>query len=550
LVAAAAGAGAADRQLLRRTVPVPSSEISFAVPLSQCSGLPPAPNACSRLLGVEEVIEQSLAIILEELPKVTTAFGIYRCPPLVFSRLARGGKSTVLNEIFKQLQLIAINCIIITFNGNGGFQTRSGESQKNSILRLIAAQLVTSCSPEQKFDIECDERALDVYIGGEPFVLIIDELNALSNGPIDFGAGQLLRTMFLDRPNRYLVFSTHIPLDVDDNFSSLAQSTGRGSMRGCKVVPMPVEADLRKIWTMDGCDRNVAPAEVALYGGIPSLIYSVKGLAELRPSDRFASTRFSAFDASVLMNELVSELVDGTRSAMHTNLRVFDSFSSVPKFACVQWPLCYVKGILNMCAPTHISMSLAECITNLETHCQIVEHGLDWEIIVQIALILRCCYGRRGYPFHDIENYVPDEYHPVVAVRKLYANNSNSAHAEIQAFCEHLRAPTLVVFTPAYAKFPLFDGFVAFHNPGKNLYVLGVQMKLGRAVPKARGNTFRWVSKGYLVRGLPAGSSYETDFWHYLSSDEINNLLGFSLGALQPRRWPAVPLIDNFDAPL
>jgi hypothetical protein len=110
--------------------------------------------------------------------------------------------------------------------------------------------------------------------------------------------------------------------------------------------------------------------------------------------------------------------------------------------------------------------------------------------------------------------------------------------------------PTLVVVVPRYAKFPLFDGFVAFHNPGKDLYVLGIQMKLGRAVPKARGNSFQWVSRGYLVRGLPAEASYETDFWHCLNSAELNQLLGVSLSALQPCQWPQVPNLDDFDEPL
>jgi hypothetical protein len=51
-------------------------------------------------------------------------------------------------------------------------------------------------------------------------------------------------------------------------------------------------------------------------------------------------------------------------------------------------------------------------------------------------------------------------------------------------------------------------------------------------------------------RGLPAEASYDTDFWHYLNSAEINHLLGCSLGAIQPRQWPQVRVLDDFDEPL
>jgi hypothetical protein len=532
---AASGAEGAVHKLLRRTVLVPS-ELPFTVPLKQCSSLKMSSEACTRPLGVKEVVDKSVQIILSELPLETTDGGSYRCPPLVFSRLSRGGKSTVLNELFKELQSRALNCIVISFNRNAGFRPRIGESQRGAILRMIAAQLVTPSSPERMVDIECDEIALDRYIGDEPFVLLIDELSALAHGPIDHDAGQLLRAMFLDKKYRYLVFTTRIPLTVDDGFFH---------SRGCRVVPMPVETDVRMLWTMDGCYHNVTPAEVALYGGIPSLIYSVKHLNEMKPQERFDRCVFTSFNSDALLGELLTELVDGQRLAMHRNLRCFDAFSSAPESGLIQWPLCYISCILSRCPQTEIRTELIGCIARLEALCQTLESGNDLEVIVEFALILRCCYHKRGYPFHQMEEYVPPGCLPAVTIFKPFAHDSAGAHAEIKQHCAGLMGPTLVVVIPRYAKFPLFDGFVAFHHPGKDLYVLGIQMKLGRAVPKARGNSFQWVSRGYLVRGLPAEACYETDFWHCLNSAELNQLLGVSLSALQPRQWPQVPDLDE-----
>jgi hypothetical protein len=537
---AASGAEGAVHKLLRRTVLVPS-ELPFTVPLKQCSSLEMSSEACTRPLGVKEVVDKSVQIILSELPLETADGGSYRCPPLVFSRLSRGGKSTVLNELFKELQSRAVNCIVISFNRIVGFRPRIGESQRGAILRMIAAQLVTPSSPERMVDIECDEIALDRYIGDDPFVLLIDELDDLAHDSIDRDANQLLRAMFLDKKNRYLVFTNRIPLTVDDGFLH---------SRGCRVVPMPVETDLRMLWTMDGCYHNVTPAEVALYGGIPSLIYSVKHLNEMKPRERFNSCVFTSFNSDALLGELLTELVDGRRVADHRSLRCFDAFSSAPESGLIQWPLCYISCILSRCPETEITTELIGCIASLEALCQTLESGKDWEVIVQFALILRCCYHEGDYPFHKIEEYVPSRCLPDVTVFKPFARDSAGAHAEIKQHCAGLMGPTLVVVIPRYAKFPLFDAFVAFHNPGKDLYVSGIQMKLGRAVPKARGNSFQWVSRGYLVRGLPAEASYETDFWHYLNSAELNELLGVSLSVLQPRQWPQVPDLDDFDEPL
>jgi hypothetical protein len=537
---AASGAEGAVHKLLRPTVLVPS-ELPFTVPLKQCSGLKMSSKACTRPLGVKEVVDKSVEIILSELPLETADGGSYRCPPLVFSRLSRGGKSTVLNELFKELQSRALNCIVLSFNRIAGFRSRIGESQRGAILRMIAAQLVTPSSPERMVDIECDEIALDRYIGEDPFVLLIDELDDLAHDPIDRDANQLLRAMFLDKKNRYLVFTTRIPLTVDDGFLHA---------RGCRVVPMPVETDLRMVWTMDGCYHNVTSAEVALYGGIPSLIYSVKHLNEMKPQERFNSCVFTSFNSDALLGELLTELVDGRRVAMHRSLRCFDAFSSAPESSLIQWPLCYISCLLSRCPQTEIRRELIGCIASLEALCQTLESGKDWEVIVQFALILRCCYHEGGYPFHQMEEYVPPGCLPDVTVFKPFARDSAGAHAEIKQHCAGFMGPTLVVVIPRYAKFPLFDAFVAFHNPGKDLYVLGIQMKLGRAVPKARGNSFQWVSRGYLVRGLPAEASYETDFWHCLNSAELNQLLGVSLSALQPCQWPQVPNLDDFDEPL
>jgi hypothetical protein len=85
-----------------------------------------------------------------------------------------------------------------------GFHTRASIGSSVHILRLIGVQLIDASNIDPTRVI-CDDR----YLQDKPVVLIIDELNDLS-APIDHDAGRMLREVFLDKPNRHLVFGSHI----------------------------------------------------------------------------------------------------------------------------------------------------------------------------------------------------------------------------------------------------------------------------------------------------------------------------------------------------
>jgi ABC-type molybdenum transport system ATPase subunit/photorepair protein PhrA len=93
---------------------------------------------------------------------------------------------------------------------------------------------------------------LDAHIGDSPFVLLIDELNELAN-PLDAEAGSFLRELFLDKKNRYLVFTTHVPMDLDPSAHHFMTGSNRNSIRGVKSVSLPVSTDLTTLRKMPGC---------------------------------------------------------------------------------------------------------------------------------------------------------------------------------------------------------------------------------------------------------------------------------------------------------
>ena len=96
-----------------------------------------------------------------------------------------------------------------------------------------------------------------------------------------------------------------------------------------------------------------------------------------------------------------------------------------------------------------------------------------------------------------------------------------------------------------FAKLPTFDGFVWYHDPVANdasgvavPKIIGYQCKLGKggtswAVPDS-------ISKGVLIRGVPADKTFKKDKWEYLSNTQVKEFVGYSLEPLVPVNWPDI----------
>ena len=85
------------------------------------------------LLDMKRVVDESVQIVMKNVGIEST--NVYRTPPLVLARLARGGKTTTLSQIFDELKCRDCSPILISINGEGerAFQSRQGESQSAAI---------------------------------------------------------------------------------------------------------------------------------------------------------------------------------------------------------------------------------------------------------------------------------------------------------------------------------------------------------------------------------------------------------------------------------
>ena len=374
------------------SVRVPDA-VTCSKSVSQCGNIISTDSACNHLIDITISITEAMRIITGQVGKCGASSGDYRVPPLlIFSRLARGGKSTFLRLLFDALKTDGFAPIIITFNGP--FVRRTGESNCDAILRLIAIQLLPDAV--NKLNVVCDQDYLFDYISshcdGKNIVLLIDELNALSV-PLDADAAAMLKNYFLDRVGYYLVFTTHVHLDLD----LMANVNAQVSSRGFKTVHLPISINTTELGTMSDDCKSLTPVEVAFFGGIPSLIFSVKSLHEMSPEERFDQQPIdiATLDYEDVVSHFLDEVFSGIRKSRESKFRKFDMFSSVMmderNDTKIIWPLCYIACICKLSGGKYGIFRRLHLLIQVHFSAYMLktESGLDWEIIVQVAIVLR-----------------------------------------------------------------------------------------------------------------------------------------------------------------
>ena len=506
------------------------------------------------LVDVDTTVNECVLVVQEQTNRATNL--VQRKPPLCLSRLARGGKTTILMTLFDRLKMSnddpeGFTYMPVYINFNGEFERFVGESDKEAILRLIAMQLIDTEGLRSDQRIVCDENELKAFINssikatGRRFVLLIDELNKLSYPP-DAAAAKLLRTAFLDPKNRYLVFSTHLPVNVDPvNF------IGGTSGRGIKCVDMPESFNLDAIQAIAPCFNAVTQTEIALCGGIPSLIYCMKIESGGKGTiDSKFHTATAIWDLQKWSHETRRDLLAAFLSTVINGLIApveFQTFSTASEDS-FKFPLIYIGKILqylNIPLKYKSVNAIVGLISkNLPVHSTLAGSGKDWEAIVNIAILLQCASSQInksplsifGESFDRVE-FVKCEVLPP------QTKTLESAHIGILDKMAKARPGTVCVFSPSYASFPTFDGFVVYKEYHDSaLTIIAHQEKAGR--PRSWNPALPpWVTTAVMICGDPPKKSRKTTTnknCKFLIKRDVEELLGYSLAPLLQANWESV----------
>lgn len=552
---------------IRSVAVVAGPLLEFTKTATQCFNIVPSQGSCprDRLVDFDYSIQSAVGIVSTGVTQECSDSGADRVKPLVYARLARGGKTTFLIYLFEALKEVRCAPILITFNGH--FFRSPGESQLQALIRLLSVAM-TDINPADSHNysyrgkddlLEHIKKTAD----GLPVVLLIDELNSLSYGrPLDADASYFLKRYFLDRRGYYLVFTSHILLDLDEvilNRSVLGggaymQSTcNPPSPRLFLTVHQPLSTDKQVLREMSEECEALTPAEIAIYGGIPSLIYVSKGRGKVTtPTQRFVSQKISveAHNELSVLQKFIKEVLTGRRIHTDDDVRQFDMFSSIRDDGLAWWPLCYISCILDLFPSVIGNIPFNDLVhDHLRVQATRTESGLDWELIVQSGLLLHCIDAKvngTGGPFDIVEWGVK----PDVLCIALPAEcvTLDGAQTAITARMGRLRRPTIAIVTFAYARFPDYDGLLAYRSvDGSSLRVIGFQCKLNRSYPK-RDAPGGWMEKSFLLRGNAPLTADQKRGWEYCSKETIiSKVLGHSLSPLYPAHWPQSGATDEFD---
>lgn len=153
------------------------------------------PDDCQHPVALDECVGAAMHKINNTVGKFSTP--AYRKAPLVLSRCARGGKTTMLKAIDMQLRHLGHATIFVSFNGLGFRMLKERkETVSEALYRVITNQIDSSLRVTEPRRM--DWEALDAYISQHTrFVLLIDEINALGQ-KVGSELAPILKEYFLD----------------------------------------------------------------------------------------------------------------------------------------------------------------------------------------------------------------------------------------------------------------------------------------------------------------------------------------------------------------
>ena len=392
----------------------------------------------------------------------------------------------------------------------------------------------------------CDQVALLNHIAqscdGKPVVLLIDELNMLAvhgrTVELEDDVRQFLKMHFLDPAGRYLVYSSHIPLEVDGFV------TVKGSGRFAVSVPQPLSRDLVALRKMSEKCEDMTPSEVAYYGGIPSLLYCYKqGALNAQERADGVMDEMRSVDKKIIAAGFVRSLLSG--DALTTPLKPLYWLASLDKSkvgkTVVRWPICYIHHV---CHKVGLLAGVSVFAKTVEHNIAIGYSGLDWQAMVDMALLLRCLDAQLNGSPMMFDLCDADECTKVSRKKLSYDCDSlKGAREELVKLASNTEVPTLLHVIPVHNGFTMFDGFLCYCNKGKIVRNVAYQSKVSKA-KKSLKKVPDWIDLAVMIKGKAAKSPRKSKVnkWMVLSKQEVLDLLGCSLSPFYPAYWNATDI--------
>lgn len=511
----------------------------------------PDKNCCpaERQLHIAESIKYAMEQIEIGKDLVT------KTSPLIYSRTSRGGKTTFLQHLFEALS--EQYCpIAISFNYSCNHKFKSTDTPKTKLLKAIA-----SCFVHESVDLSaCNitEASILAHIekAPKPMILLIDELNSLKY-PLDEETSMFLKENFLDKRNRYLVYTTHLFMEVDD--PTMVATTWH--YRDMKIISPSECFNVKEMKKLPGCEA-VTSAEVALYGGIPSLVYSVKNKL-FSPEERFIfffqrNLRLSEIEKREMFKDFVECIISGGPT---NSLQLFEKFASGGKGYRLKFPLCYLKYICKLLQGNGMISSLIDFF--LDTSETVTDRReKELKKIFEMAILFQgfnLISGRGDGPFGISQGFSPirEPYaveHFFLPIQAANVDKLEAARSFIMSklSTRNINCTTFYLFSPQDDQFPIFDGFICFRRALADPIIYAYRIKTTTSTFDHPKGIEDWIDQGIFICGEAPVVTIQrslSQFWLKASPAGIKRLLGYSLRDLMPLYWDPLTETSNYVPP-
>lgn len=464
-------------------------------------------------------------------------------PPILVSRMAKGGKTTILRALSSHLIHMGILPVMISFRG---FKKRGAESLCRALVRLISSTLMDFEDNDDVSKLSVNIRAVELlietrynaeFIGKArryhhcPCVLILDDFQCFSTS-LDDDSFAFLKQLFFDRYGRAMIYSAT---------KRYSLRPGMGYLRFSKFPFISLAPTKRSVSTSQfysTMSHNI----IAYFGAVPSLLNSIV-MTRFRPTKALGAylnsirtgcclLSLNADDRSTFMKGFLETVLTGCLS--DEKIAIFERFATIDEGECYIWPICYISLIIKTFSDHPVANAFYELVQMLKLSGGI-DGKLDWKLLLRMGIVLRCLavqYGNQKVPLLNVslgalnaKGFVIDHHFLISSTPYISFDVAKQTVHEILSTTSTQR---VVLFSPSPAvSIDCFDGLLAYRAHPNSWTIVGYQVCIGVAPYTSKFPS--WIAKGYIFTDISIYVDRTDGNWVCLGLQQLVDVLGYSL---------------------
>ena len=508
--------------------------------------------------------------IWENYARVDEADGNDRVGMMILVRCTRGGKSRALREIENALWegkgkknkvlLIRISC-----NDYSSIEDWEQDDPCRALCRRIAFVVKNRDKDSEAlkeawegFNKTASKSVIDEWLGDEPCILMVDELNQLKALTKEEENEKItpeekrkritstkecvlwMKKKFMGKLNRYAVFTSHNISTANKLEDYLDPQTSDGkSLRVAIIEELPLIPDLKSAQQLR---TGITALEALCYGLVPALIYKDKGKCSPRATAQ-SVTQWCVeqeLDSDASMKRLLLSFLTGEDFSLDPIRQFMSVFTNESGMRRLLWIPSLMQAVLEVFGDSgrisfsHILTSIADLFHTMRISK--VESGDGWESLFIVVLLIRCVTGR----FCDVFSPGQDFLNCSVSYNLLLKHSKGKwddlkTVTQLQGMMTQPHDfPHIAVYFPPNAKFQRVDVVVRAWKSAECYQDFGYQLKEGKNNPK-KGP---WKNmECWLIRGNHDTKVSPPSGWAVPGEDTTGDFFGVSGQFWTPTQW-------------